>query len=677
MALGKMCPTDDPRGKVLLLAQEIAFAKVLAGNNKRLRDRGIKKLKKWLTVRSRGECEFTDDDFMRICKGLFYCMWMADKLIVQEELAETISRLIHCFNRTSLAVSFVKCFFRTMVNEWFGIDQFRYDKFMTLVRRFLRQTFEFCRKHEWNEKVTEEICNSFTATILSEPNSITNTCPLSLVMHFCDIYLQELSKVGRGQLPTEVVTRFLQPFILYLIEQSDGRMKRKVKNDVFYYLMKQSDVAVEFEEKFTAWKMAGCPGNSWEDMVQVEEDEEEVKQEEKNETGGGEEEKNDGDDDDDDDADDDDAQECESETESEDCPLDPRAGRVNVELPQLDFDAQAISEALLRQSETCVRKKQKLFLESLAKQFTKFAEGSYPLVSAEHVTLRPKKIQKFKLKNYVHKAALKLNNFEQREIKKGRRRRRNRGQKKQETTLGTLKAHRELENTEGKRQSTRGAKKKSKTKKSADSDAKLMQMNNEPENVDFQEAVNTEPKVSTAQATGAKKKKKNLMKFYTDVNQRDSKSSNVGTQLGEDTKFENSEELARRMKRKKLVEANKVKEEHDECLKFPQMKRKCGLLLSEIEDMNVNLCHLKRKKKDDSSSKGNTKRRSSRSSASAAEVRRSVGDNWEVSDFVNTNPKEELDLVIPSSWELRGNCEKQSPFRLSDAMLVKGEICRY
>jgi hypothetical protein len=32
-----------------------------------------------------GNCitEFTDDDFMRIWKGLFYCMWMADKPLVQ------------------------------------------------------------------------------------------------------------------------------------------------------------------------------------------------------------------------------------------------------------------------------------------------------------------------------------------------------------------------------------------------------------------------------------------------------------------------------------------------------------------------------------------------------------------------------------------------------------------
>jgi hypothetical protein len=44
------------RGKFGLLAQEIAFAKILAGNNKTLRERGVKRLARWLNARSRGKC---------------------------------------------------------------------------------------------------------------------------------------------------------------------------------------------------------------------------------------------------------------------------------------------------------------------------------------------------------------------------------------------------------------------------------------------------------------------------------------------------------------------------------------------------------------------------------------------------------------------------------------------
>ena len=100
-----------PNDKKIIVAQEIAFAKVLAGNNKVLRDRALKKLKKWLTVRGTGKwgklscyyyyfffciphnqinlryclnfLVFSEEEFIRIWTGLFYCMWMSDKFLVQ------------------------------------------------------------------------------------------------------------------------------------------------------------------------------------------------------------------------------------------------------------------------------------------------------------------------------------------------------------------------------------------------------------------------------------------------------------------------------------------------------------------------------------------------------------------------------------------------------------------
>jgi hypothetical protein len=49
-------------------------------------------------------------------------------------------------------------------------------------------------------------------------------------------------------------------------------------------------------------------------------------------------------------------------------PLDPRAGLMDVELPQLQFDAQGIAETLLQQSQMCVRKKNRNLLQSLAEK---------------------------------------------------------------------------------------------------------------------------------------------------------------------------------------------------------------------------------------------------------------------------------------------------------------------
>lgn len=73
---------------------------------------------------------FSDDDFKRIWKGLFYCMWMSDKMLVQEQLAEDLGSLLHFFSTASVGIQFFKSFLNTIIKEWYGIDQWRIDKFM-------------------------------------------------------------------------------------------------------------------------------------------------------------------------------------------------------------------------------------------------------------------------------------------------------------------------------------------------------------------------------------------------------------------------------------------------------------------------------------------------------------------------------------------------------------------
>lgn len=73
---------------------------------------------------------FTEDDFMRIWKGLFYSMWMSDKPLIQEECAENISKLLIHFSSVHDSMMFFKAGLETLCNEWFGIDQLRLDKFL-------------------------------------------------------------------------------------------------------------------------------------------------------------------------------------------------------------------------------------------------------------------------------------------------------------------------------------------------------------------------------------------------------------------------------------------------------------------------------------------------------------------------------------------------------------------
>lgn len=58
-------------------------------------------------------------------------MWMADKPLPQEQLAEQISNLVPIVGiKPKILVIFVEWFFRTMAREWNWIDRFRLDKFM-------------------------------------------------------------------------------------------------------------------------------------------------------------------------------------------------------------------------------------------------------------------------------------------------------------------------------------------------------------------------------------------------------------------------------------------------------------------------------------------------------------------------------------------------------------------
>lgn len=378
--------------KVLLVAQEIQFAKVLAGNDPNLRARGVKRLHKWLRARSQNECDLKKDDFARLWKGLYYCMWMADKPLFQEELAETISSLVHCFGHSSPATQFMAGFFRMMAQEWIGIDQHRFDKFLMLVRRFLRQCLVFVQQKEWDLEIAEQVSLAFQSTVL--PNHAVKADippPSGLVMHFSDIFLEELAKVSKGDIDEKIFLCFLTPFTLHLVTVKDARLRRHIQDSVFYRLINQTPVALEHEEKFAAWSQMGFPGGSIDVMQRVEDDEEdaengdeeeegdnEFSDDENTENGDNEETHDDAGNDEQSDFDDEDDELIQNAVNGQDV-LDPRAGGVDVELPLLNFKPESIINHLKEhQFKKYTNSKSRKRLTNLIKAFEKIAESKYP-----------------------------------------------------------------------------------------------------------------------------------------------------------------------------------------------------------------------------------------------------------------------------------------------------------
>uniref|UniRef100_A0A8D8ZI70 Ribosomal RNA processing protein 1 homolog n=1 Tax=Cacopsylla melanoneura TaxID=428564 RepID=A0A8D8ZI70_9HEMI len=326
------------KDKVFQIAEEIAFVKVLASNDTSLRNRALKKLYRWIAAKSQNpSTAFTDDDFIRLWEGLFFCMWMSDKPLIQEECAETISNLIHAFATEESALSFIRSFYHSMCCKWSSIDVFRLDKFAMLVRRFSRQSLVLSKKNGWNDKLSQEF-----SLFINKP-----TLPQGLFFHFCDIIIEEICKVADDQLNDDILILFMRPFFKKLAETKYRPLAAYMKETVIKSLIDLTDVADEYREKFKIWQQSGFKGGHINVIEKV-----------------------------DDQDDDEEVDEDMVDTRDLDTSLDPRPGCVDVMLPVIKIDPERYIQVLQEIKKEINRKS-----DNLSKLFTKFSSlkrGDYP-----------------------------------------------------------------------------------------------------------------------------------------------------------------------------------------------------------------------------------------------------------------------------------------------------------
>ncbi|NXF74360.1 RRP1B protein, partial [Sclerurus mexicanus] len=184
---------------------------------------------------------FSQEELLKIWKGLFYCMWMQDKPLLQEELAANISQLIHAFQNTEAQHLFLQTFWQTMNREWNGIDNLRLDKYYMLMRLILRQSFEVLKRNEWDESLVELLLQLLMKEVM-EPDS---NAPSGIKLHFIDIYLDELAKVGAKELTADQNLKFIEPFCKIAAKSKDRCVLNSVATGIFELIVDQSPFAIE------------------------------------------------------------------------------------------------------------------------------------------------------------------------------------------------------------------------------------------------------------------------------------------------------------------------------------------------------------------------------------------------------------------------------------------------
>ena len=339
---------------------EIQFAQKLAANEPTIRDKAVKKLKKWLISRSdiSGDenitSPFNDHEMLRLWKGLHYCFWMSDKPLVQEELAEKIASIIHCFKADEESAQlYLRCFLLTLGREWAGIDRHRMDKFMMLTRRMMRQAFVYVAEKNWNVEFTKKIATTFEEVVLSANRlQNSNTTALGFQLHFTDVYLEELAKAAKNsdslskeRFTDETILRLLQPYVNELALGYEERLLNQIENRIFDHLIRQSDVAIAYEEDDEDSDIGDGKFNSDDAIANVEKSSKDK---------------------------------CiEEEFVIDDA--DPRAGRGDVTLPQIQMDYQKLAEKLLETGgKKEVSKSQRERLYRITKKFNHLVSGIYP-----------------------------------------------------------------------------------------------------------------------------------------------------------------------------------------------------------------------------------------------------------------------------------------------------------
>ncbi|KAL0404618.1 UNVERIFIED_CONTAM: Ribosomal RNA processing protein 1B [Sesamum radiatum] len=195
------------------------------------RSQSLKLLQSWLASESQ---QLSDSDINKLWKGLFYCLWHADKTPNQLAL---INRLVNLFLslQPSVSLEFFRGFLVTLRREWPGIDRLRLDKFYLLIRRFVRGLFELSRLRNWDVEVLGEYFGVLDKDgFLADDNMLQGN---GVIYHVVSVFLEELKGVG-FPVRKGVGDVILRPFFEVLMRSKDRILLGKLKSCVFDELVK-------------------------------------------------------------------------------------------------------------------------------------------------------------------------------------------------------------------------------------------------------------------------------------------------------------------------------------------------------------------------------------------------------------------------------------------------------
>jgi len=212
------------------LEQPVNFGKRLAHTDKIVREKGFVVLKKWLKKHP----DLTRLDFMKLWKGLYFAVWMADKRPVQQELAVNIALLLNDVPKEKQAM-WIDTFWETMVTAWEKLDIHRITKYLQLIRIVIAESFKVMRVSGWPEDDLRALGETFTQAAPMKAKGSHNAHSLALLLQFTRIFWEELRPQleAASSTPKQAILALLEPFCVIAETSSQESLVRHVHENIF------------------------------------------------------------------------------------------------------------------------------------------------------------------------------------------------------------------------------------------------------------------------------------------------------------------------------------------------------------------------------------------------------------------------------------------------------------
>lgn len=183
------------------------------------------------------------ENMLLVWKGIFYCFWLADKPLYQQEIADNLANKTLLLS-TDLALVYLECFWITLAKEWFGVDRHRIDKYLLLQRRFVNAAFQILIKDNFQSNTLFEFHRIYLEGPLN-PSSIKVAD--SIRYHILDVYLTELNKALPFESTVYSLVSLLEPVKNILSLTSNKAVFKRAQEAVFGPLISEMKASPQYD----------------------------------------------------------------------------------------------------------------------------------------------------------------------------------------------------------------------------------------------------------------------------------------------------------------------------------------------------------------------------------------------------------------------------------------------